>query len=72
MKKLDQTTIAQMRDKFRGKRISVIGDDGRYVGTCDFLGYNQFFESWGLQVTIDRMPVSNVKIKSIHLVDYII
>ena len=71
MEKLDQATITQMRDKFIGKRISVIGDGGRSIGTCDFLGYSHF-ESWGFQVTIDRMPVSNVKINSIHLVDYII
>jgi hypothetical protein len=68
MKTLREEQIKELKDKFIGKYISVIGDGGRFVGTCDFLGYSHF-ESWGLQVTIDRMPVSNVKIKSIHLVE---
>jgi hypothetical protein len=58
-----------MRSDFIGKRISVIGDVGKVVGICDSLGYNEFFPSWGFQVTISRMPVSNVKTNSIHLVE---
>jgi len=69
MKRLDQATVDKMRDKFIGKRISVIGDVGKVVGKCDFLGYNEFFPSWGFQVTINRMPVSNVKINSIRLAE---
>ena len=69
MKRLDQATIDKMRDKFIGKRISVIGGIGKVVGKCDFLGYNEFFPNWGFQVTINRMPVSNVKINSVHLVE---
>jgi hypothetical protein len=68
MKILREEQIKELKDKFIGKHISVIGDGGRFVGTCDFIGYSHF-ESWGLQVTIDRMPVSNVKIKSVHLVE---
>lgn len=71
MKTLREEQIKELKDKFIGKRISVIGDGGRSIGTCDFLGYSHF-ESWGFQVTIDRTPVTNVKINSIHLVDYII
>lgn len=69
MKLLDQGTIDKMRDKFIGKRISVIGDSGKIIGNCELLGYNEFFPSWGFQVTIDRMPISNVKINSVHLVE---
>lgn len=71
MKKISKEQIGELKDKFIGKRISVKGDGGRFVGTCDFLGFS-YFKSWGFQVTIDRMPVSNVKIESIHLVNYII
>lgn len=67
MKTLREEQIKELKDKFIGKRISVKGDGGRFIGTCDFLGYSHF-ESWGFQVTIDRTPVSNVKIESIHLV----
>lgn len=67
MKTLREEQIKELKDKFIGKHISVEGDGGRFVGTCDFLGYSHF-ESWGFQVTIDRMPVSNVKIKSIYLI----
>lgn len=69
MKKLDQHTIDEMKNKFVGKRISVIGDVGKVVGKCDFLGYNEFFESWGFQATIGRMPVLNVRINSIRLAE---
>jgi hypothetical protein len=68
MKTLTKEQIKELKDKFIGKHISVIGDGGRFVGTCDFIGYSHF-ESWGLQVTIDRMPVTNVKIKYVHLVE---
>jgi hypothetical protein len=69
MKRLDQTTIDKMRSDFIGKRISVTSDKGTVVGICNALGYNEFFSSWGFQVTISRMPVSNVRINSVHLVE---
>ena len=69
MKRLDQLTIDKMRSNFIGKRISVTNDKNTVVGICDSLGYNEFFPSWGFQITISRMPVSNVKTNSIHLVE---
>lgn len=52
--------------QFVGKYIEVEGDGGVRRGTCQFVGPNPFFPSWGLQVTLDRTPVTNVKIKSIR------
>jgi hypothetical protein len=67
MTQIPQEIIDQLREQFLGKRIIVHGDGGRFVGVCNFLGHNEFFPSWGLQVTLDRMPVTNVEIKKIEL-----
>ena len=69
MTQLDQQTILKLQEQFLGKRISVENNEGRYIGTCQFIGPNKFFPSFELQVTIDRTPVTNVKIKSIYLVE---
>jgi hypothetical protein len=65
---LDQQAILKLQEQFLGKRISIQNDKGRYVGICQFIGYNEFFPSWNFQVTLDRTPFINVKIKSVHLV----
>jgi histidyl-tRNA synthetase len=64
---LTESEIQQLSDTFLGKKVEVIGDGGRYVGVVDFIGYNQFLPSYGFQVTLDRMPVSNVNPNSIKL-----
>jgi hypothetical protein len=65
---IPQEIVDQLQEQFLGKRISVEDEKGeRWVGECQFIGPNPFFPSWGLQVTINRTPVTNVKIKSIHL-----
>jgi hypothetical protein len=64
---LTESEIQQLRDTFLGKKVEVIGDGGRYVGVVDFIGYNQFLPSYGFQVTLGRMPVTNVDPKSIKL-----
>jgi hypothetical protein len=64
---LTESEIQQLRDTFLGKKVEVIGDGGRYVGVADFIGYNQFLPSYGFQVTLSRMPVTNVDPKSIKL-----
>jgi hypothetical protein len=52
-----------------GKRISVETEKGeKWVGTCQFLGYNDYLPSWGFQVTLDRTPVQHVKPKTIRLI----
>jgi hypothetical protein len=75
---MDDKLIKELQDKFLGKRISVpwvnktgfgIVIDGEVVvGVCQFIGPNPTFPSFGLQVTIDRMPIRNVDYKKIKLV----
>jgi hypothetical protein len=66
--KITQAQIENMREKFIAKRIFFETESGeRWVGTCQFLGYNDFLPSWGFQITIDRTPVQHVKPDSINL-----
>lgn len=66
--KLPQEIINHMRQEFLGKRISVLTESNeRWVGTCQFIGYNENFPSFGFQVTLDRMPIRHVKPSSIKI-----
>jgi hypothetical protein len=66
--RITEEHIETLREKFMGKRISFETESGgRWVGTCEFLGYNDFLPSWGFQITIDRTPVQHVKPDSINL-----
>lgn len=66
---IPQEQIEKMREKFMGKRISIENEKGeRWVGTCQFLGYNDYLPSWGFQITLDRTPISHVKPESIKLI----
>lgn len=59
--------VQHLQETFLGKKIQVENSKGKWVGVCQFIGPNPFFESWGLQVTLDRTPITNVKLKSIEL-----
>ena len=40
-----------------GKRVKVKDSDGKeWVGELQFVGLNEIFPSWGLHVTISRVP----------------
>lgn len=66
---IQQEQIEKMREQFMGKRISVETEKGeKWVGTCQFLGYNDYLPSWGFQVTLDRTPVQHVKPKTIRII----
>ena len=75
---MNDKLIKQLQDKFLGKRIKVpwvntsgFGikrPDDCVVGICEFIGPNPNFPSWGLQVTIGRMPITNVDYTKIELV----
>ena len=65
----------ELQKKYLGKKIKVPIDNKilntnlRYIiGNCDFIGYNEYLPSWGLQVTIDRLPISNVDVTKIELI----
>ena len=66
---IQQEQIEKMKERFMGERISVETEEGeRWVGTCEFLGYNSYLPSWGFQVTLDRTPIQHVKPESIKLI----
>lgn len=68
--RLSEQEISDLQNKFLHKRISVEGGDGQvWIGKCKFLGYNKYLPSWDLQITIDRTPISNVKLSSIKLME---
>lgn len=51
-----------------GKRVSVkMADKSVVCGVLQFAGNNENFPSWGLQLTIDRMPITNVDVNNIEL-----
>ena len=65
MERIPQHIIEQMSQSLIGKRV-------RYrdvVGVCKFFGYNEYLSNWGLQITLDRMPLPNVDVKQIFIVD---
>lgn len=66
---IQQEQIEKMREQFMGKRVSVETKKGeRWVGTCQFLGHNDYLPSWGFQVTLDRTPIQHVKPKTIIII----
>lgn len=79
--RLAEATVNAMSEMLLGKRVKVTGcksktqmADGTYnfgnvVGECTFFGYNQHFPSFGLQITVDRMPLTNIDISQIELID---
>jgi len=66
---IQQKKIEKMKERFMDKRISVETEEGeRWVGTGQFLGYNDYLPSWGFQVTLDRTPIQHIKPETIKLV----
>ena len=56
-----------LEDQFLGKRVMVKTKIGKIGGICQFIGNNEYIPSFGLQVTVSRMPITNVEIKDITL-----
>ena len=66
---INETIIKELNDRFPGKRISVENNKGKWVGNSTFIGNNEHFPSFELQVTLDRTPVTNIKINLIKLAE---
>ena len=65
--KMTQQEIDDLKRKFQGERVSLVDGKGeKWVGQVYFIGYNPYFPSWELQVTLDRTPITNVDPKSIR------
>jgi hypothetical protein len=72
--------VKELQDKFLGKLISVpwenttgfgiVKPNDTINGICEFIGPNPHFPSFGLQVTIGRMPIRNVDYKRIKIIEY--
>lgn len=65
MKTLAQQTQSEFQHLL-GKRIKVIHQNQKYVGTLEFAGINPIHNQF--QVTIDRMPLWPVNPKTIKAV----
>jgi hypothetical protein len=75
---LTKEQLKELKEKFYGKRVEVpiqkrkdgMGSSSKLtvIGECQFIGYNDMFPSFGLQVTLDRMPITNVDHTKIKLV----
>lgn len=63
VKKLTDEQVKALQDKFLGKRITYMG----MTGKCEYLQYNPFLPSWGLQLTIERTPIQHVDPKKIRI-----
>jgi len=48
-----------------GKRV-LIGEVG---GILEFLGHNENMPSWGLQATVNRLPIQHVSLDKIKVLD---
>ncbi len=67
--RLSTEEILALSLKYLGKKVEVKDTKGlSWKGTCDFIGYNPFIPEWGLQVTVERMPLTNIDIKDIKLI----
>ena len=57
-----------LEDKFLSKRVMVKTKIGKIGGVCQFIGNNEYIPSFGLQITVDRMPITNIQIQDITLI----
>lgn len=70
VQQIPEVVIDQLQKAFLHKKVVVFDSKNRrWVGKCNFIGLNPFILSWGLQVTINRTPITNVAIKDIMLFD---
>ena len=76
---MDEKFVRFLQRKFLGKVVKVpwVNNTGfgfkrendYVVGVCKWIGPNPYFPSFGLQVTVGRMPIRNVDYKKIETVD---
>lgn len=65
---ISEEEIRILNEKFIGKRINLEDEKGiQYSGIAEYIGYNPLFPSWGFQVTVGRLPITNVKVSSLSL-----
>ena len=70
-------TDKELQDKYLGKKVEIpyrhpmgVGSDKPTVaGICTFIGHNTHLPSWGIQITIDRLPIPNIDISTIKILE---
>lgn len=77
--RLNDEQLKALQDKFLGKRVKVPfvnnsgygikREDDYVVGICKYLDYNPFFPGRGLQITVDRLPITDVDYRKIELLN---
>lgn len=71
---IPESTLEVLREQLLGKRVQVTGQFhgkipmGPVAGRCEYFGYNKFFPKWGLQITVDRMPLTNISLSQISII----
>jgi len=65
MEKISNEILAQLKETLIGKKVKIRG----IAGDCSFIGYNEWLPSWDLQITIGRMPIPNIKITEIKVLN---
>lgn len=73
--RLTEQQIKELQDKYTGKTVQLSGisyqgrDLGTVTGESYFIGYNQYLPKFGLQITINRTPYTNINLKNLKLVE---
>jgi len=67
--KIPNNIIQQLKSDLTGKRVRVTNKKIDVVGIVTFIGYNEFLPSYNLQVTIDRLPIDNVELTDIKILE---
>lgn len=62
-------TLEEAQKLYVGKRVVVKNAMGKdsVAGLCTFLGHNEMIPSWGIQITIDRTPISNIQLEQLSV-----
>jgi len=74
MEKIPEQQMKIIQEQLVGKRVRLTGHKNigpfphsDIVGVCDSIAYNPHFPSFGLQIAINRMPCTNIKLSQISL-----
>lgn len=69
MELIPEEVLSSMRESLIGSKVKCVTESGsKHQGICTFFGYNKFFPSWGIQLTLDNFPVTNVKLNTIEII----
>lgn len=67
--KIPDNIIQQLKSDLIGKRVQITNKKIDVVGICNFIGYNEYLPNWNLCITIDRLPIDNIKLTDIKIIE---